>query len=174
MTHMDIEELTKSQIFLLTLLTSFVTSIATGIITVALLDQAPPIITQSVHRVIQSTVERAEKATPTKTPPPVAAAVAVPLQTPPPREKTLSEIVTEVLPSIVRLQDRAQGLFLGFGIVLDTSGTIVVDAEALLPKEKAFTIVFADGVSQAFTVGGYDDKNGLAFLIPEVATTSIT
>ena len=54
---MEIEELSKSQIILLTLLVSFITSIATGIVTVSLMDQAPPIIAQTVNRVIERTVE---------------------------------------------------------------------------------------------------------------------
>ncbi len=54
---MDIEELTKTQIILLVLLVTFVTSIATGIVTVSLLAQAPPAVTQTVNHIIQRTVE---------------------------------------------------------------------------------------------------------------------
>jgi len=55
---MDIEELNKTQIILLTLLVSFITSIATGIVTVSLMNQAPKVVTDTVHKVIEKTVER--------------------------------------------------------------------------------------------------------------------
>src|SRR6185503_2549821 len=103
---MNIEELTKSQIFLLTILTSFVTSMATGIVTISIMDQGPTTITQSVSRVIQATVEqpaKSEKSANTKNTA-VAAAVAVPLQAPPaPKEKTLAEVIQTASPSIVRI-----------------------------------------------------------------------
>jgi len=54
---MDIEQLTKTQIILLTLLVSFVTSIATGIVTVTLMDQAPPAITRTINRVVEKTIQ---------------------------------------------------------------------------------------------------------------------
>ncbi len=56
---MNIEDLTKSQLLLLMLLMSFVTSVATGILTVSLLDQVPPIVTQTVNRIVEHTVETA-------------------------------------------------------------------------------------------------------------------
>lgn len=54
---MDVEHLTKTQIVLLALLCTFVASIATGIVTVALLAQAPPAVPQTINHIIQRTVE---------------------------------------------------------------------------------------------------------------------
>ncbi len=54
---MDIEHLSRTQIVLLALLCTFVASIATAIVTVSLLAQAPPAVTQTVNHIIQRTVE---------------------------------------------------------------------------------------------------------------------
>jgi len=54
---MDVEHLTKTQIVLLALLCTFVASIATAIVTVALLAQAPPAVPQTINHIIQRTVE---------------------------------------------------------------------------------------------------------------------
>lgn len=60
---MDLEDLNVTQIILLVLLLTFVTSIATGIVTVALLAQAPPAVTQTINHIIQRTVEAVQPAT---------------------------------------------------------------------------------------------------------------
>ncbi len=55
---MNLNELNPTQIILLTLLVSFVTSIATGIVTVSLVNQAPPVVTETIHKVYEKTVEK--------------------------------------------------------------------------------------------------------------------
>ncbi len=55
---MDIKDLNKPQLILLAILLSFVTSIATGITTVTLMQQAPTSVTAPINRVIRQTVEK--------------------------------------------------------------------------------------------------------------------
>lgn len=55
---MDIKELNKTQLILLSLLLTFVVSIATGIVTVSLMQQAPKSVPQTINNVIQRTIEK--------------------------------------------------------------------------------------------------------------------
>ncbi|HAS80470.1 MAG: hypothetical protein UR25_C0001G0073 [Candidatus Nomurabacteria bacterium GW2011_GWE1_32_28] len=55
---MDVKELNKSQLIMLAILLSFITSIATGIVTVTLMQQAPASVTVPINRVVRETVEK--------------------------------------------------------------------------------------------------------------------
>jgi hypothetical protein len=126
---MDLEKLNKSQIVLLTLLVSFVTSIATGIVTVALMEQAPPAITQTVNRVVERTIE---KVAPEQV---VAAAAGAKTETVIIRESDLlATAIDTVAPSVVRLYTPgadvngfSMQVFVGLAVVTDTNGTLIAD-----------------------------------------------
>jgi len=117
---MDMDKLTKQQIMLLTLLVSFVTSIATGIVTVSLLDQAPAGITQTINRVVEKTIETVvpQPALVIKKDPPIVI-----------KQEDLVIVAVEksepILAGIFALGiDGVKGDFLGNGIVLTADGYV--------------------------------------------------
>ncbi|MEN9561589.1 MAG: hypothetical protein RIQ56_862 [Candidatus Parcubacteria bacterium] len=167
---MDIENLNKSQIIMLTLLVSFMTSIATGIVTVSLMEQAPPTITQTVSKVIEHTVE---KVVPDQA---AAAAVAVPQTI----EKTVyvkesdttAKAVETVSPSIIRLMssDELNPVFLSLGVVVDDKGVIVADSFGL-GEEASAIMNMPGGKSLRLFVIARDETTGLAYLAPSATST---
>lgn len=166
---MDIEHLSKFQIVLLTLLVSFVTSIATGIVTVSLMEQAPPVIAQTVNRVIERTVE---KVTPSGA---ASAGAAVQTKTVTvPTTDLVAQAVAKVTPSVVRVYasgDSSAAEFLGLGIVLDTSGTVATDADAI-GQSAEVTLKLSNGTSVRSFVTRRDEAAHLAFLTPATSTSA--
>jgi S1-C subfamily serine protease len=124
---MDMEKLTKQQIVLVTLLVSFVTSIATGIVTVALMDQAPPGVTQTINRVVERTIEKVVT-------PPVtsnSAAVVTRETIVVKEDDKIVESVDKNKNSIVRIYtnmdnagDVEQKIFVGLGTLVSKEGLI--------------------------------------------------
>jgi S1-C subfamily serine protease len=167
---MEIEQLSKSQIVLLTLLVSFVTSIATGIVTVSLMDQAPPVVAQTVNRVIERTIEKVTPQAQTGQ----AAATTVITQ-----EKTvvvkeseqIAQAVDRISPSLVRVYSSSaeDALFLGIGIVIDASGRIVTDSAAIDARAEA-VIVLPDSTRIRAFVVDRDAKAGVAYMRTSTTT----
>lgn len=125
---MNIEELSKSQLILLTILVNFVTSVATGIITVSLLDHAPPFVTQTVNRVVERTIETVTQAAP-----------AAIIQAPAPSNQ---ELVTTAIGAtatravaIYALETGTSTPVISVGTYLPKSRAIVTAAQDALPKE---------------------------------------
>ena len=169
---MDIDHLNKSQLVLLTLLVSFVTSIATGIVTVSLMQQAPPAITQTVSKIVERTIEKmvpgqtaSVASVPTKT--------IVVTQTIPSDTNTVAQAVDRTSDSIVRLStvpltSDTNSTFVSLGIVLDSHGTIATDAAALGDAADA-QVSQAAGTSVRMFVISRDDR-GIAYLAPASTT----
>lgn len=134
---MDIEQLSKTQIVLLTLLVAFVSSIATGIVTVSLVSQAPEGITQTINRIVERTVEKVVTE-PAKS---VAAAVtgnaAATEKTVVVKEDDLTaDSIAKVQASTVRIVARgsSDSSFYARGIIVDPSGAIATDRGSIDPN----------------------------------------
>jgi hypothetical protein len=162
---MDIEELSKSQLLLLMLLVNFVTSIATGILTVSLLDQAPANVTQTVNRIVDHTIQTIATSTP------LAGIVAPPVTI----TKTIIQNSNDQLPGAVSATvARSVTLYdsagtstpaLAVGTYLPKARAVVVATQTALPNN--VLVVFSDSSSAAasvshtgasITIYGFGDK----------------
>ena len=109
------DHLSKQQLVLLALLVSFMTSLATGIVTVSLMDQAPQGVTRTVSQVIEKTIQEAA-------PQQDAAVGTVTLSV----DDQLATAVAKVSSSIVKMEDNSKAI-LGLGIIVSKNGVIMVD-----------------------------------------------
>lgn len=172
---MDLEHLNKSQIVLLTLLVSFVTSIATGIVAVTLMQQAPPAITQTVNRIVERTIEKVV---------PMQVAAAAVATAPAVTEKTvvvhesdqITQAVAKAAPIVVRLfgqgkdeQGYSIELFLGLGIVATNDGMIFADA-TMMSDSASVSVLRSDGVRVLAVVIGRDKDAGIVRLQAATST----
>lgn len=181
------EKLTKQQIVLVTLLVSFVTSIATGIVTVALMDQAPAGVTQTINRIVERTVEKIV------TPPTNnnSAAVVTRETVVVKEDDKIVESVDKNKASVVRIytnnfnQESSQ-VFVGLGTIVskegliltgdvfaDSSGKYLVTLDnkkfydvAVLPKKEGGQFYFLKIIQDPknivdFTPVTFSDSNGL-------------
>ena len=166
---MNMEQLSKSQIVLLTLLVSFVTSIATGIVTVSLMDHAPPAVAHTLHRIIERRIE-ALAAQPTGQ---TAATIVTQEKTVIIKEADLiSQALTRVNPSIVRLFTTSTDTpaFLALGVVMDASGTIVSDADIFKTGDVAIAEL-ASGSRVRVTLSSQDATSAIAYFASATTTT---
>jgi hypothetical protein len=154
---MNIDELSKSQLLLLTLLVNFVMSIATGIVTVSLLDQASPVIAQTVNRIVEHTVQ-------TVVPAAVPTIVTTPTKAQPTEEDQLVAAVSGITARTVQIKATraADAAVLQTGVYLAKSRIIATAANKNLPQET--TVVFADGTTASVSLA-QEDTNLAIFSI---------
>ncbi len=127
---MDLEQLTKHQIVLLTLLVSFVTSIATGIVTVSLVNQAPPEVQRTINQIVERTVEVAT----TLPEQPAVAAVATEKTVVVKEDDLAAESIAAAQKAIIRIVSRnAPDTLLARGVIISPNGTAITDRAALAP-----------------------------------------
>jgi hypothetical protein len=162
---MNIEDLSKSQLLLLTVLVNFVTSIATGVLTVSLLDQAPANVQETVNQIVDHTIETIATSTPLAT---IISAPAGPT-------KTVIETEDQLLPAaIANVAAHSISIYgsVGTSTPLLTQGTYIPKADAVVTAtqpglESQVTILFPDGstkmasashVGATITIYGFADN----------------
>lgn len=167
------DELNKNQLILLALLVSFVTSIAASIATASLLEQAPPKVTQTIHKVVERTVETVvpdasdggSTVTQEKT-------VIVR------EEDAITEAITNVSASLVRLyvtgrdaetlqdgQEEPVIRFRGIAVATnDTGGAVIVSKRVAGEQFSAYEVVLPGGAVTTAVVQGRDAVTGIVRL----------
>lgn len=173
---MDIEHLTKHQIILLTLLVSFVTSIATGIVTVALMDQAPPSVTRTINQIVEHTIERVVPAAAPASPAAAAAAATVTKETTVvvKDDDLVAQSIATVQKGLVRivsLDNRA--VLLARGAVIDAKGVVLSDRGSLEPTGTVhFEVILPDGDRVPAVMRVPSATSTIAILDLQMASTS--
>lgn len=171
------EGLTKQQLILLALLVSFVTSIATGIVTVALMDQAPQSVVQNINRVVERTVERVVPATEN------TAAVVTKETVVVKADDLIVEAVEknkQNLLKVMKVRDIggvSKKSFGGLAVPVSKNNLLVADI-SILTKEldfngqvipESYEAKTADGKSFPVVPVGVDDTNSLVFFKQKVS-----
>lgn len=157
------EELNKNQLILLTLLVSFVTSIATGIITVSLLQEAPPSVTQVINRVVERTIEQAVTTTDSEGNQETVREVTVVVK----EEDQVIDAIAKNNNSVLRLTDNAlsDGVnrFYGAGFLLNKDGLVVSTYRDFANEGTTYTGTANDGSTYQLKYLGSDEATTIGF-----------
>lgn len=176
---MDVKELNKSQLIMLAILLSFITSIATGIVTVSLMQQMPVNVTAPINRIVQQTVERiVPGGIDTKT-------IIVK------EEDLVVDAIAKNQSAIFSISKegfdetgKAIEISLGHGLVVSKDGIIAVDGSLIFDKQNYFVknesgkfkadfvSISKDGYSLLKAGAPIDPKDKISFSVPTVGELS--
>ncbi|MES2315290.1 MAG: hypothetical protein V4486_00980 [Patescibacteria group bacterium] len=173
---MDIKDLNKPQLILLAILLSFVTSIATGIVTVTLMQQAPPSVTAPINRVVQQTVEKIQQVEGKTT---VNTVVVK-------EEDLVVDAIAKNQSTVFSIARSVDGVEVpaGRGFVVSNNDVIVADAVLAGEKDQYFvtnpsgkfkaTFIVADPAGFSFLKIGeaVDGTSKLAYTLPAIGDLS--
>ncbi|MEK7662511.1 MAG: serine protease [Patescibacteria group bacterium] len=151
------EDLNKNQLVLLALLVSFVTSIATGIVTVSLMEQAPQSVTQTINKVVTQTIEKVvtEKA-------PAAVIETIP------EEDKISSAVEKNSGSLIKVKLTKGGEKVGAGFIITQGGIMVSDVNPSdFAPEASYYAIFPDGAEKEIKFLKMDDSGFSLFSVME-------
>ncbi len=148
------EDLNKNQIILLSILISFVTSIATGIMTATLLQQAPVEVTRNINSIVEKTIETVIPATPTTREKEVTTVVVK-------EEDRVIDSINKNVKSIVRIKEKNPFTdvtsFYGIGIIITKEGLIATDRKTV-SNTNIYTAMLSDGAIVEIVPQGIDKQ----------------
>jgi len=158
--------LNTQQIVLLCLLVSFVSSVATGITTVSLLDQAPEPVAQTINRVVERTIEKVVD--------PVVGSVKNVVTEP--KKVVETVVVNQEDATVGAVETNAKSLvriyainsvtdaktFAGLGLVVSNDGKILTSS-TILESGRRFS---ADYVNGSYELDIVSQTNGTAMFSP--------
>lgn len=150
------DDLNNSQIILLAILVSFVTSVATGVTTVSLMQEAPVNVTQTINRVVERTVERVIPGTPVVKE--VSKVISV--------DDLVVEAVRKASPAVVALYS-TQGTSTQPGFFV--SGNYLITLDAGVHSDTGFILKDKKGASIPLKFLKADEKNKIAVYSPLLA-----
>jgi hypothetical protein len=165
---MDLEHLSKHQIVLLTLLVSFVSSIATGIVTVSLLGQAPPSVTKTINQIVEHTIQTVVPGAPTQ-----AAAVVTQKTVVVKDDDLTAQSIASMQKSIVRIVGKGSEQLIARGIIVSASGNAITDSGPLDASDySSFEAILPGGQRVAVAVPKTHATSTLITLSLAVGTTT--
>src|SRR3989338_4240974 len=150
------ENMTKYQFILLVLLVSFMTALVTGIVSVTLMNQAPPPITQTIQKVIERSI---------------GVAPLTPLQidemkqleiSATARDVLIGDIVSRVSPSVVGIV--ASQVSAGSGFFISKDGLILTNKHVVDDIAAEYTVVTSGGKKLPAKVLARDSLNDIVVL----------
>ncbi len=151
------DHLTKQQLILLALLVSFVTSLATGIFTVSLMEQAPQGAVSIINRVVEKTVDATKQG---------QASVVTTVQ----EEDALAKSVENISKSIVKIKNRSEGTVAGMGLVVSKSGVVLID-KSLVASPEGYDVILSNGTAIPVTLVQSQINGDIGFLAPALELT---
>jgi len=163
------EDLNKTQVILLCVLVSFVTSIGTGIITSTLLQEVPQNITQTINRVVERTVETI---VPQESPGVITREVTVVVK----EEDLVIDAIRKNRNSLVWVVEnqslsasQERPAIRSVGVVIKKDGTILADKRFVSQNISYSVIFFADSRVYPVTISDTDTNiENAIFLKPTI------
>lgn len=124
---MDIEDLSTSQLLLLTILVNFVVSIATGVLTVSLLAAVPTTVTQTVNKIVDHTIETISA--------PITVTTVKPSPTQSSEEPLTLAVSADVARTVLIYKASTTTPALAYGVYLPVSKAIATVSAGALPRD---------------------------------------